>query len=325
MPRQDNSSHQQHQSHFTTTRSGEQQQQRRRYGLLFKIALLAFAVGFVSTFASRLQTEEATSHILRTTTVQPTEEEEDQQRRQLLLFPRTVSYDSEDIAANLYFADENGATNIGWVPTEFSGLWWMDGNPLTMEFVLSMGQSNWKSVDGDGYRCRGGRFLKARHGAKYECLGGFVSRGGIEERTWSYSADIRGRMYMALLRFIDNRSHIECGGDKQAGTIRYCSLTAAHNVFGFPLDIIFWISGSKWEMIYAKDDLWYRDSTVPYSYRRDIPSFRYFLKRIVNGDGKPNEPYWSQFLSRGMARPIDAGDSRTRVSFVPRRQAAIVH
>lgn len=249
--------------------------------------------------------------------------EEQKLRRRHLLARRTRVFDTADTADNLLYANEHGATQVGSVPLDFSGLWWMDGNPQTNEFVSSFGQSNWKSVADDGYKCRNGPLLERpkADGQSYKCLGGLEIRVGADPRTWSFSNDFWGHAFVAFARVTRTSIHFDCGGDN--GLLKYCSLSVTHdsNPVGWLADFTYASLGLQWDMSYVEDGLWYRDS---FTESEEAPVNRYYLKRIVNGDGTLNEPYWSEYNSEGTMAPQSLEDKRDVVDHVPKTQLAVV-
>ena len=76
----------------------------------------------------------------------------------------------------------NDATDSN-VPPEFSGLWWMDGNPAS-DYVASFGQSSWQSV-ADGYTCVSATLTNQQDDSTHTCLGG-MDLNVYDEDIWSW-------------------------------------------------------------------------------------------------------------------------------------------
>ena len=107
-------------------------------------------------------------------------------------------------------AGANSATSTS-VPPEFSGLWWMDGNPAS-DYVASFGRSDWQTVV-DGYTCKAGSTLtNQQSGDTFPCIGG-MDLNVYDENIWSWHDEALGKLVYSGALGTQLTYTFECGGD----------------------------------------------------------------------------------------------------------------
>jgi len=147
-----------------------------------------------------------------------------------------------------------------------------------------------------------------------------------EDRIWGMPDTVVGRTYAAGGVAIDSHMEFVCGGNGPTFTI--CKLGASAgpdvkaNALDKTLDRMRSAGASAFNlladfsMVKISPDAWIRYSTKT--------NFPYYLKRIVDCNGKKVSPHWDQFVSNGTAKPVSqpdvfghGADARPHVAPVP--------
>ncbi|GMI10673.1 hypothetical protein TrLO_g9010 [Triparma laevis f. longispina] len=229
---------------------------------------------------------------------------------------------TKDTADHMIYSDcsgDNSATSTS-VPPEFSGLWWMDGNPAS-DYVASFGRSNWQTT-ADGYSCVSSTLTNQQTDETFNCLGG-MDLNVYDENIWSWHDEALGKLVYGGALGVALTYKFECGGDDD-GKLTYCQI---YPNAAIPVTSDGWVtvpaSLVSFDMTRGDDNLWIRNSIIA---GLDSYPHNYYLKKIVNCDGTKGE-HWDDYLSHGKAAaPVipdvfgNGADDRETVSNVHERQ-----
>ena len=230
---------------------------------------------------------------------------------------------SKDVATQMYYpncAGYNAASKTN-VPPEFSGLWWMDGNPAS-DYVASFGRSKWQTV-ASGYSCKSAKLKNEQNDQEYDCLGG-MDINVYDDRIWSWHDETMGRLTYQGALGTSLTYRFECG-NLIGGKLSFCQIypnaaipITAGGFISVPPSLV------SFDMTRGDDNLWVRNSIIA---GLDSLPHNYYLKQIVKCDGKPGQ-HWNDFLSGGTAKVSGAindvfgfgKDTRTNVGNVAATQ-----
>ena len=132
------------------------------------------------------------------------------------------TFNTKDTSEHMIYPDcdgHNDATDSN-VPPEFSGLWWMDGNPAS-DYVASFGRSSWQSV-ADGYSCVSATLTNQQDASTHNCLGG-MDLNVYDENVWSWHDEALGKIVYGGALGVELTYKFECGGDDN-GKVTYCQI-----------------------------------------------------------------------------------------------------
>ena len=234
---------------------------------------------------------------------------------------------TKDTAKYMEFADCEGKNaNTGAdVPPEFSGLWWMDGNPAS-DYVASFGRSEWTSG-----ACTHETLENPQNGETMPCKGSLKIRV-YDDNIWSWHDEALGRLVYSAVLGVQLTYTFECGGDSD-GKLTYCQVYPSADL---PIDFadkFYSVSKSlvSFDMTRAGDDMWIRNSAFGAGENSiiDLTDYphHYYLKKITNCDGTKGK-HWDAYVSHGKAAADQettdvfglGADTRETVSDVHERQ-----
>jgi hypothetical protein len=241
-------------------------------------------------------------------------------------------FQTTQIADNMIYSDCDGKTADGdKIPAEFGGLWWMDGNPAgVFETVASFGHAHWRSGPEECKRStlsayteeeREKGIVRSPHGDEVPCQG-LLLFPFYADRIWAMPNTWMAKLYAQVGTIINQNMEFVCGG-ASADNLTVCKLGASQGLVSSawnqlrewfiadPFNIAW-----KFSMVKVNSDSWIR-----YSFG---DSHQYYLKRIINCDGKEHTQHMKRFLSNGSAEPDrqadvfgNGGDDRDYVAAVP--------
>lgn len=218
-------------------------------------------------------------------------------------------FQREHVARNMARVDCQGnSEKAGGIPLDFSGLWWMDGNFMP-ERVASFGQARW--IDGEkgckeaklfnyGESEKSKGIIKSWRGDTVPCKGR-LEFGYWDDRTWAFAGNVAGKAAADGMAQGSINVELVCGGrDDDPYNLTICKTqmpvqwAATRKALKLVSDYVFTLD---YQQQRVNNDMWVRYTPFPLK----LFAHQYFLKRIIDCNGDPVQPYFDQFNSGGKA------------------------